>query len=322
MEISKRKKPRKPCFLVWALVVASLLFAGSARAQSVSDDLIGLGMKPEQAEYLAGILPGGSVLGNGTYLKGRNQANSADINILRIDTNDDLVINSDSSDVVKIQIDSDANRLWTFDATSDTILLHTFGDGGTTAAQRGYIIASTSDADDDAQLALGGGGDIDSTRGAYFQIFGNEHATAPGEVNYITGRAAGSGADHEFYTDTGSGAVLRWSITADGRIVSNATNGGDLVFGGTGDTISVQEATPGSACMGVATPNGTTPVAVSTTCAVTGARVFFSRVGAITNMGTISVTTAPGGSGFSIASTGASDTLASSVVYLIVKESA
>jgi len=74
--------------------------------------------------------------------------------------------------------------------------------------------------------------------------------------------------------------------------------------------------------MGVATPNGTTSVTVTTSCAVTGARVFYSRVGAVTNMGTISTTTNPNGSNFQFASTGASDTLASSVVWMIVKESA
>lgn len=89
-----------------------------------------------------------------------------------------------------------------------------------------------------------------------------------------------------------------------------------------GETISVQEATPASACMGVATPNGTTPVTVTTSCAATGARVIYFRVGAVANMASISTTTAPNGTSFSFASTGGTDTTASSVGYLIIKESA
>lgn len=116
--------------------------------------------------------------------------------------------------------------------------------------------------------------------------------------------------------------LLRLSVGPTGNITSDATNGGDFIFAGTGDTISVQEATAATACMGVATPNGTTPVAVTTSCATSGSRVFYTRVGAVTNMDTISTTTAPSGTGFSFASVNAADTLASSVVYLIVKESA
>ena len=87
-----------------------------------------------------------------------------------------------------------------------------------------------------------------------------------------------------------------------------------------GTTLGIQEATAASACMGVATPNGTTPVTVTTSCAVTGYRVIYSRVGAVANMASISTTTAPNGTSFAFASTGASDTLASSVVYLIIGE--
>lgn len=115
-----------------------------------------------------------------------------------------------------------------------------------------------------------------------------------------------------------SGGSETWSIDNNG--VLNGTSSGNINLTTTGTTIAIEEATPASACMGVATPNGTTPVAVSTTCAGTGNRVFYTRAGAVTNMGTISTTTAPGGTGFSFASTGASDTLASSVIWFIVGE--
>lgn len=102
----------------------------------------------------------------------------------------------------------------------------------------------------------------------------------------------------------------------------NSSIATDLIVGTSGKTLSLQEGTAASACMGVATPNGNTNVTVTTTCAVTGGRIFYTRLGAITNMGVITTTTAPAGASFTFASIGASDTLASSVVWMIVKESA
>lgn len=85
-------------------IILSLLFAGSVQAQSVENDLVGLRMEPALAEYIASIIPGGSVLGNNTFLKGRNQANGADISILKVDATDDTVLNADSGDVIKFSV--------------------------------------------------------------------------------------------------------------------------------------------------------------------------------------------------------------------------
>lgn len=194
-------------------------------------------------------------------------------------------------------------------------------------ASTSLIAADTSDGADNKELQFCGGGAFGFARGACLRAQGNE-AGGTGSIVLVTGDA--SAADFQLSNRGANGSVRvlvgggteRWVFGNTGNLTSNSTNGGDLIFSGSGDTISVQEGTPASACMGTATPNGTTNVAVSTTCAVSGSRVFFTRVGAITNMGTISTTVAPSGTGFSFASTGASDTLAGSVVWMIVKESA
>lgn len=90
--------------LVFSILLGVCVFPFSAYAQTVTNDLIGLGMKPELAEYIAGILPGGSVLDNNTYLKGRNQADSADIDILKVDATDDTVLNADTGDTIKFAV--------------------------------------------------------------------------------------------------------------------------------------------------------------------------------------------------------------------------
>lgn len=113
------------------------------------------------------------------------------------------------------------------------------------------------------------------------------------------------------------------TLTTNTIVVSAGSSGTmGIELRSSGTTVGIQEATAASACMGVATPQGNTPVAVTTSCAVTGYRVIYSRIGAISNMGTITTTTAPNGSGFSFASTGASDTTSGSVIYLIIGEAA
>lgn len=190
-----------------------------------------------------------------------------------------------------------------------------------------YIRRSTVDGADNKNLQITGAGAASDARGAYLSLSGNESA---GTGVAILAAGDVSGGDVILQVDDASGDVIiqdetsgaLWTFSNAGALTGSSTLGGDIVFGRSGRTISVQEATASTACMGAATPNGTTPVTVTTSCAVTGSRVFFARAGAVTNMGTITTTTAPNNTSFAFASTGASDTLASSVIYLIVKESA
>ena len=181
MEIDKKKKPRKPCLIGLLL---SLLIATDVFAQTVQDDLIGLGMKPEQAEYLSTILPAGSVLGNNTYLKARNQANSADLSILKSDTSDNTYINTGSGKVIIQAVagtpevkTSARNFEWQAISTPTPFSFH----------------SSTSDAADNQSVNFTGGGAYagDGSRGSYFILNGNEVSGA-GDFDLATGSASGS----------------------------------------------------------------------------------------------------------------------------------
>lgn len=136
-----------------------------------------------------------------------------------------------------------------------------------------------------------------------------------GASSNVTLRLGNSSAKIRFVNQGGNEV---WSIDNNGRL--DNTSGGNLNLTAPGTTIAIEESSAAAACMGEATPNGTTPVAVSTTCAGIGSRVFYSRQGAVTNMGTITTTTEPTGTGFSFASTDASDTLAGSVFWFIIAE--
>lgn len=248
-------------FLVASLV--SLVFSSVAVAQTVENDLVGLGMKPEVAEYLAGIIPAGSALDNNVYLKGDNQANNATINIAKIDTGDNTVINSSASDELILQLEDDASRLISFTAASDAALAMKFGDAGTTATQMLTVTASTSDADDDSSLRLCGGGayGTDGSRGACLVLPGEE--VAGGSDITIN---AGSGDQTQIQVAgtnvavvSGTGVAVTGAITASTSIaattaVSATTNvsfGDELIATGnssyaaagtaTGDAVAIVE---------------------------------------------------------------------------------
>lgn len=197
------------------LVALACFLAVDARAQTVENDLVGLGMAPEVAEYLAGIIPAGAALDNNVYLKGDNQAGSATINIAKIDTSDNTVINSSASDLLILQLADDASRLISFAGTSDSQLDVTFGDGGTTATQRIDFSASTADADDDSTIQINGGGSGGSSgsRGGYIAVEGNE-VSGGGDVRLVSGSASGS--EIEFApADTVAARVSGVGVTFD-----------------------------------------------------------------------------------------------------------
>lgn len=313
------------------LLLGLCVFLASSTAWAqTADDLVGPGCIPAPcADILDEILAGVAVqtpIANADWLKWRNAADNANLDVLRVDSGDSVELNAITGEAIEFQV----NKLnqWTIsasglvqDATANTPIIFTGATGSVS------IRNDTSDGSDNKEILIAGGGAAGATRGGRIWVYGNEVPLLGGAV-YLQGGDVASG-DIVLKAGNNAGATvdfmvnnLKWSINNSGHLTSDATNGGDLIFGGSGDTISVQEATAATACMGAATPNGTTPVAVTTSCATTGSRVFYTRAGAVTNMGTISTTTAPSGTGFSFASTGASDTLANSVIYLIVKESA
>lgn len=94
-----------------------------------------------------------------------------------------------TSDILRVR--QDAQRLFTWDASSDTAFTATFGDAGTTAVQGLTMSASTSDSDDDSTFSLAGGGAVGPTRGASVVLEGNE-VSGGGDARVASGSASGS----------------------------------------------------------------------------------------------------------------------------------
>lgn len=175
-----------------------------------------------------------------------------------------LTVGSAASTIIKA--DNDTQRLFTFDASSDTALTQTFGDAGTTAVQKLTISASTADGDDDSTLILAGGGADGGTRGASITLPGEEVAGG-GDIDYNSGASD----VHRFKVN---GTEIG-SIGSNGMTVSLATS--DFISEVSGGTLSLEEATAGTKCMGTLTCNGASDVTTSTTCAEASSRIFLTR---------------------------------------------
>lgn len=285
------------------------------------------------ATFSAGVI---GTLANDTYAVARNAADSANINVWKVDSSDNTVINSSASDSTIFQLADDASRLITLSAASDAAISTTWGDGGTTATQIWTIAASTADSDDDSSLILCGGGGTASTRGSCITIPGEE-VSGGSDITYNAGTSdthifniAGTTAltvasgqatvvgdvslsNNLVFTGTSKKIVagptsLLIRNAADS--VSNVTiaDGGTVTLGAAADlvhsvglsTMALQEAVAGTACMGTLTANGATPVVTSTTCATTGSRIFLSRTSAETGVVTAWVSAISNGVSFSI----------------------
>lgn len=119
---------------------------------------------------------------------------------------------SKTSDILRVR--QDANRLFTWDASSDAALTMTFGDAGTTATQIFTLSASTPDADDDSSIVIAGGGAAGATRGGSITIAGEE-VLGGGDITYNTG----TGDTHIFQVAGTTEAIL-----ADDKLTVSGTS--------------------------------------------------------------------------------------------------
>lgn len=89
------------------IFIVLMLIAGSAWATTPTPDpvtvgkLVGLGMRPELAEFVASQ---NTILSNAEWIRFLNAAGSANINAFVVDGTDDTVVNADSGDVIKFAV--------------------------------------------------------------------------------------------------------------------------------------------------------------------------------------------------------------------------
>jgi hypothetical protein len=283
--------------------------------QSVLADTCSTGLMPlftgPQAKEICATFSAGTIgtIANNTYAVGRNAADSANINVWKINASDDTVINSSANDYLTLQLDDDDNRLIRFASGSDTDLQMTFGDG--TANQKLNIFGTTADAADTQIACIGGGGTSacsgTNSRGGYFIAAGADVGGANAGDTQI-------GATDDVLVYTGAAGTLALTVNQ----AQDAAFVGDVQLSTSGKTLMLQEATAGSKCMGSLTLTAATPVVTSTTCAKTASRIFLTRTSIDADTtGDMAVTAISDGVSFSVTSE-ASDT--ATVNWLIINE--
>lgn len=92
---------------IFLSLISILILSSSVKADTkdvIASSLIGLGMNSHLASYLSDEITGDAVLQSNVYLKARNAAGTANIDMLKVDGSDDTVLNADSGDLVVFAI--------------------------------------------------------------------------------------------------------------------------------------------------------------------------------------------------------------------------
>lgn len=97
-------------FVLSMALVLALVFSlpGLARAEltgtpvaATVNNLVGLGMNPELAEYVSSMT---TILSNAEYIQSKDQAGTGQLVLLGADATDDTVLNADSGDLIKFAV--------------------------------------------------------------------------------------------------------------------------------------------------------------------------------------------------------------------------
>ena len=251
---------------VLALVMPLTALAQPYTAEQEEARLVGLSMIPEWAKEIANYGGGGGSSGtlyeNNVYIKWRNAADSANIDVLKVDATDDTVLNADTGDVIKlsiagtseVQIDNDlisytgtaavlqsagtlqlklaadANRLVTFTAASDTAIVQSFGDA--TASQVFDILGTTANASDTQVVRITGGGAAeDAARGSFIYLGGADVGGANAGDAYLA-------ATDDIFFQTSASGVQALSIN-DSQVINvgpNTAAARSVTWGNSGTT--------------------------------------------------------------------------------------
>ena len=252
--------------LLITLVISTTVLA--TPATDSASQLIGLGMSPDLAKKIVAIVNTlATPITNNVYITGRNAANSADINILKVDGTDDTVLNADSGDVIKLAVNGTAeatleNDQLTFSGASFQIV-----PGATALLFRNAADDATNITVSDARLV--------TTRAGFAATAGNlTFSAATGGITYTPGTLAAAGSvqgDAAAITDRVT--TVTASDATKGVILPATPGVGDVyhiintvaavlkIYPGSGDAINASSA---NAAVSVAASVPTMCIATST----------------------------------------------------------
>lgn len=220
MEISKKKKPRKPCSV---LIVLALLIANISEAQTARDLMFACGVSGTCADTIVtGQISGRS---NNVYLKWNNAANSATISALTVDATDDTVLNADTGDVIKFSTSGTPYYIFQADTTP----------AGAGTPFGAAIVSAVQTPYEYLQICGGGTCSAGNGGGASLTLFGGS-SSGGGDINIQTG--AQSGSDYLLYLNAAAGVFQIRDSSATPAAQIDGANGmltfpkttGNIVF--------------------------------------------------------------------------------------------
>lgn len=232
---------------ILALVI-TLLCARNVYAQRGASDLMGLGMSPQLASYLT---TNGVPMSNNQYEKILNAAGTGYINVLKVDSTDDTVLNSDTGDVIKLSVAGTTEATLDDDKLTLSGASFEFIPGATSLLFRNNADSASNLSITDAGLATVRAGltvtasDITATAGNFVVSDSTKGITfTPGTVaaaGSTQGDATAIAHRVEVVTaaDATKGVILPATPTAgDYYIIANGANAVLKIYPGSGDAIN------------------------------------------------------------------------------------
>ena len=193
---------------------------------------LGTATKAFKDAYLDGNLK----TANNTWIQQRNQANAAWLNVLKVDTSNNTIINAVSGQNLNLRINE--NTCWSIGSGGWLMQDGTYGNDIAFAKSAGTAVIrqSTVDGADNSNVIVAGGGATGITRGAFIQLEGNESSGNNGHAVMRSGSAsnalaiidASSAASPQILLQTTS--LNRWVVDGSGNLTQDATNGGSLII--------------------------------------------------------------------------------------------
>lgn len=197
-----------------------LLVASSASAQttesSAINNLMGLGMPAALAEEVADLVTGDAVFANNQYIRFRNAAGTANIDVLKVDGSDETYINADTGDEIVLAIAGTGIAR----VAAGGILPEQDGNNTTSnlgSATKGFKNLFLTDATRDASLFVSNGLYVSYPSGQGFIV-------REGSTDYMT---LGTGGTLTMARTTDLG----WAVVAGANTACNTTCTSACVFG-------------------------------------------------------------------------------------------
>lgn len=174
-----------------------------------------------------------SVSVNNTYLISRNFADSANLNLLKADADDNTVLNAVTG----------KNIVFAINGTTELFV----GNDSLSFIGTDFIIGSNSvNGTDNRSLGISAASSPGADRSAYINFNGNEYTSNPGDATLSSGTVSGgsvqvnvASADGVFVINTGAGINARWSVDPVGDLISDATTGGNAIITATNKGVLV-----------------------------------------------------------------------------------